>query len=207
MFQKQLAIAFFLILAFVSASFQYYGMVPVFAQSENFTLSEAKIKKMDKALSAKMSSTNDIIQDGSKGAMGVAILSDKGFESVIASTTHGGVLDSIQQDNASDPVWHNHFVKLVANNSSKCGNNPQVEELTFQSPGSVSINGTSLQMAEVPQTFNATGSLSNSSLVFESGSEIDKVVTFNLEPQFDSQNNIEVVCVTNIQPVGNLTME
>ncbi len=207
MFQKQLAIAFFLILVFVSGSFQYYSMVPVFAQSENFTLSEAKIKKMDKALSAKMSSTNDIIQDGSKGAMGVAILSDKGFESVIASTTHGGVLDSIQQDNASDPVWHNHFVKLVANNSSKCGNNPQVEELTFQSPGSVSINGTSLQMAEVPQTFNATGSLSNSSLVFESGSEIDKVVTFNLEPQFDSQNNIEVVCITNIQPVGNLTME
>ena len=207
MFQKQLAIAFFLFLVFVSGSFQYYSMVPVFAQSENFTLSEAKIKKMDKALSAKMSSTNDIIQDGSKGAMGVAILSDKGFESVIASTTHGGVLDSIQQDNASDPVWHNHFVKLVANNSSKCGNNPQVEELTFQSPGSVSINGTSLQMAEVPQTFNATGSLSNSSLVFESGSEIDKVVTFNLEPQFDSQNNIEVVCVTNIQPVGNLTME
>jgi hypothetical protein len=120
---------------------------------------------------------------------------------------HGGVLDSVQQDNASDPVWHNHFVKLVANNSSKCGNIPQVEELTFQSPGSVSINGTSLQMAEVPQTFNATGSLSNSSSVFESGSEIDKVVTFNLEPQFDSQNNIEVVCVTNIQPVGNLTME
>jgi hypothetical protein len=87
MFQKRLAIAFFLILAFVSGSFQYYGMIPVFAQSENFTLSEAKIKKMDKALSANMSSTNDIIQDGSKGAMGVAILADEGFESVIASTT------------------------------------------------------------------------------------------------------------------------
>ena len=207
MFQKQLAIALFLTLTFVSGSFQYYDKVPVFAQSENFTLSEAKIKKMDKGLSANMSSINDIIQDGSKGAMGVAIISERGFESVISSTTHGGVLDSIQQDNASDPIWHNHFVKLVVNNSSKCGNNPQVEELTFQSPGSVSIDDTSLQMAEVPQTFNATGSLSNSSLVFESGSEIDKVVTFKLEPQFDSQNNIESVCVTNIQPVGNLTIE
>ena len=71
----------------------------------------------------------------------------------------------------------------------------------------MSIDDTSLQMAEVPQKFNATGSLSNSSLVFESGSEIDKVVTFKLEPQFDSQNNIESVCVTNIQPVGNLTIE
>ena len=162
---------------------------------------------MDKGLSANMSSINNIIQDGSKGAMGVAIISERGFESVIASSTHGGVLDSIQQDNASDPIWHNHFVKLVVNSSSKCGNNPQVEELTFQSPGSVSIDDTSLQMAEVPQTFNATGSLSNSSLVFESGSEIDKVVTFKLEPQFDSQNNIESVCVTNIQPVGNLTIE
>ena len=207
MSKKQLAIALFLTLTFASGSFQYYDTVPVFAQSENFTLSEAKIKKMDKGLNANMSSINDIIQDGSKGAMGVAIISDRGFGSVIASTTHGGVLDSIQQDNASDPIWHNHFVKLVVNNSSKCGNNPQVEELTFESPGSVSIDDTSLQMAEVPQTFNATGSLSNSSLVFESGGEIDKVVTFKLEPQFGSQNNIESVCVTNIQPVGNLTIE
>jgi hypothetical protein len=66
--------------------------------------------------------------------MDIAIISDKGFKSVIASATHSGVLDSIQQNNSSDPVWHNHIVKLVSNNSNKCGNNPQVEELTFQSP-------------------------------------------------------------------------
>lgn len=57
------------------------------------------------------------------------------------------------------------------------------------------------------KTFNATGGLSNSSLVFESGREIDKVDTFKLEPQFDSQNNIEVVCVTNMLSVGNLMIE
>jgi hypothetical protein len=39
------------------------------------------------------------------------------------------------------------------------------------------------------------------------GKNIDKVVTFKLEPKFDSENNVEVVCVTNIQPVGNLTLE
>lgn len=57
------------------------------------------------------------------------------------------------------------------------------------------------------KTFNATGSLCNSSLIFESGSEIDEVVSIKLEPQFDSHNNIEVVCVTNIQAVGNLMIE
>ncbi len=139
--------------------------------------------------------------------MGVAIISDKGFESVIASTTHGGVLDSVQQNNASDPVWYNHFVNLVVNNSSVCRNNPQVKELTFQSHGSVSIDNMTLQMLEIPHEFNATDSLSNNTLGFESGSEIDKVVAFKLEPQFDSGNNVEAVCVTNIQPAGNLIVE
>lgn len=88
---------------------------------------------MDNSSSANMPSTNEIIQDGSIEAMGIAIISDKEFESVIASATPYGVLDSIQQDNSSDSVWHNHIVKQVSNNSSKCENNPQVEELTFQS--------------------------------------------------------------------------
>ena len=210
MYSKKLAlvtvIAFTIIMG-VSLQTSELGLV--LAQNGNFTLSDAYIKKANDTLSANMTSQDEIALDSSKGAMGIAIISDKGFESIVASTTHGGILDSERQMNASDPSWHNHFVKLVVNNStdSKCGNNPQVEELSFQSPGNVSIDSKNLQMSDVPQTFNATHSLNNNSLTFDQGNEIDKVVTFKLQPHFDVQNAIEAVCVTDIQPAGKLTVE
>ena len=164
---------------------------------------------MDRGINSSTQSEKEIIQDGSSGAMGVAIISDKGFESVIASTTHSGVYDSLQQKNASDPVWHNHFVELVTDNSntSKCGNDPHVKDLTLQSPGSVAISNQTMEIVEIPMDFNATGSLSNSNITFEMGKNINQVVTFKLEPKFDSENNVETVCVTNIQPVEKLTLE
>jgi len=193
----------------MGASLQTSDLSLVFAQTGNFTLLDANIKKTNNSLNANMTSLNEIALDGSKGAMGIAIISIKGFESIVVSTTHGGVLDSERQLNASDPSWHNHFVKLAVNNStnSKCGSNPQVEELTFQSPGNVSIDSMHLQISEVPQTFNATHSLNNNSLTFEQGNSIDKVVTFKLQPHFDAQNAIEAVCVTDIQSAGKLTVE
>lgn len=180
-----------------------------FAQTENFTLSDAKVKKTNSTLHANLTSNNEIVQDGSNGAIGIAIITDKGFESIVASTTHGGVLDSEKQINADDPAWHNHFVKLAINNStdSKCGNNPQVEELTFQSPGDLSINNTDMRISNIPLKFDATNSLDNKSLSFEQGNSIDKVATFKLQPHFDAQNAVEAVCVTDIQPVGNLKVE
>ena len=193
----------------MGVSLQTSELSLVFAQTGNFTLSDANIKKTNNTLNANMTSQNEIALDGSKGAMGIAIISDKGFESIVVSTTHGGVLDSERQMNASDPSWHNHFVKLAVNNNtdSKCGSNPQVEELTFQSPGNVSIDNMNLQILDVPQIFNATHSLNNNSLTFEQGNSVDKVVTFKLQPHFNAQNAIEAVCVTDIQPAGKLTVE
>jgi hypothetical protein len=193
----------------MSISSQNSELGQVFAQTENFTLSDAKVKKTNSTLHANLTSNSEISQDGSKGAMGIAIISEKGFESIIASTTHGGVLDSEVQKNTDDPAWHNHFVKLAFNNSisSKCGNNPEVEELTFQSPGNVTINYTNMQISEIPHKFDAINSLDNNSLSFEQGNSIDKVVTFKLQPHFDAQNEVEVVCVTDIQPVANMKKE
>lgn len=193
----------------MGASSQSSEIGNVFAQTENFTLSDAKVKKTNSTLNANLTSDSEIAQDGSKGAMGIAIISDKGFESIVTSTTHGGVLDSEKQTTADDPVWHNHFVKLAVNNStdSKCGSNPQVQGLTFQSPGDLSLNNTNMQLSNVPHQFEATNSLDNSSLSFEQGNTVDKVVTFKLQPHFDAQNAVEAICVTDIQPVGSQKVE
>lgn len=188
-------------------SFQNSEMITSFALPENFTLSDAKLKKSDTVLNADMKSDRKITQNGTQGAMGVAVITDKGFDAVIASTTHGGIYDSVQQKNASDPSWHNHFVKLVADNSSKCGSNPMVKDLTLQSPGNVMIADNNIRMLEIPSNFNASSSLSNSTLSFETGRNIDKVVTFKLEPIFDSTNNVEAICVKDIKPAANLYIE
>ena len=182
-------------------------MVASFAQSENFTLSDAKIKKSDTGMNADVKSESKIVQDGTMGAMGIAVITDKGFDAVIASTTHGGIYDSEQQKNASDPVWHNHFVKLVADNSSKCGINPMVNDLTLQSPGNVTIVENNMKMHGIPSNFNASSSLNNSTLSFDAGTKIDKVVTFKLEPVFDSANKVEAICVKDIKPAANLYAE
>jgi hypothetical protein len=191
--------------------FQYPVTTSAFAAPENFTLADAMVKRTGSGLNADMLSEQEIVQDGTKGAMGVAVITDKGFDSVIVSTSHKGVHDSAKQQNANDPVWHNHFVKLAVDSSSgntnKCGKDPVVKDLMFHSPGNVLVSGNRVQVSDVPSQFSAPSSLSNSTLGFEMGSKIDKVVTFKLNPVLDSNGSVEVVCVTDVTPAGNLSVE
>jgi len=194
----------------VGVFFQNPVTTSAFAAPENFTLADAMVKRTDSGLNADMLSEKEIVQDGTKGAMGVAVITDKGFDSVIVSTSHKGVHDSAKQQNANDPVWHNHFVKLEVDssgNTNKCGKDPVVKDLTFHSPGNVIISGNRVQLSEVPSQFSSYSSLNNNTLGFEIGSKIDKVVTFKLNPVMGSNGNVEAVCVTDVKPTGNLSVE
>jgi hypothetical protein len=72
---------------------------------------------------------------------------------VIVTTTHKGVKDSELQKNKNDPIWHNHFVKLDKRVSGLCGNNPEVVDITFQSPGNVDVQDSKAILSDIPKKY------------------------------------------------------
>ena len=143
-----------------------------------------------------------IPKDGSGGAFGYGILTGAGLDGIIVATTHGGVLDSAIQKNANDPVWHNHFVKLASQGA--CGGGPGVVDITFESPGKVNVNGNSIQLRDIPSTFTGTNALNGLPTTITPGTSVQNVVSFQLSPVFDSNHNLQAVCVIDIAPAEKL---
>ncbi len=140
-----------------------------------------------------------IPRDGSGGAFGYGLLTAKGLDAVIVSTTHQGVLDSEVQRNANDPAFHNHFVKLRTGVAA-CGTNPAVDKITFESPGKVLIRNTDALQARIPNSFTGTDALTNQPLSLDPGNNVQNAVSFKLDPKFQG-SALVAVCVTDISPV------
>jgi len=143
-----------------------------------------------------------IPKDGSGGAFGYGILTGAGLDGIIVATTHGAVLDSAVQKNANDPAWHNHFVKLASQDA--CGGAPGVVDITFESPGKVKVHGNSIQLRDIPSTFTGTNALTGLSTTITPGTNVQNVVSFQLSPVFDSNHNLQAVCVIDIAPAEKL---
>lgn len=163
-------------------------------------LNEAVIEKNGDSMTANLKALGLIPLKGESGAVGYGLITDKGTDAIIVSTTHGGVLDSETQDDANDPIWHNHIVKLGS--VPQCGENPGVIDITFEEPGDVKINNTELAITDAPAVFSGTHSLTKEKLNFIPGTNLQKVVQFELEPIFGSDSNLQAVCVKNIEEVS-----
>jgi hypothetical protein len=176
-------------------------------ESEDFlNIREATIDANSDEMSAFLETHGHIPTDGSGGAFGYGILTSKGLDAVVVSTTHAGVLDSEVQDDADDPVWHNHFVTL-GQDSENCGDDPAVQSITFESPGQIDVNDNNADMTNIPSSFSGTDALSGDDLTIEPGTDVDDVVSFKLSPQFNDDNDLEAVCVTDIQSAENIVFE
>ena len=125
---------------------------------------------------------------------------------MVVSTTHAGVQDSEEQSNASDPVWHNHYVTL-SQDSDNCGNDSKVESITFESPGEVDIRDDNADLTKLPSSFSGTDALSGADLTIKPGTSVKDVVSFKLAPQFNDNGELEAVCVTNLQSDENIVFD
>jgi hypothetical protein len=175
--------------------------------NEDFlNIREATIDADSDEMSAFLETHGHIPTDGSGGAFGYGILTSEGLDAVVVSTTHAGVLDSEEQEDADDPVWHNHFVTL-GEGSENCGNDPNVESITFESPGQVNINDNNANLRDIPASFSGTDALTNNDLTIEPGTDVDDVVSFKLSPQFNDNDELEAVCVTDLQSAENIVFD
>jgi hypothetical protein len=146
-----------------------------------------------------------IPKDGSGGAFGYGILTEAGLDGVIVTTTHAGVRDSEVQDDASDPVFHNHYVELATGLSGLC-EGPEVADLTFESPGDVNVLQRLVLIDNLPFSLSGTSALTNESLTITPGGNVEDVVSFTLEPKFDNEGNLAAVCVNDITSAERLNV-
>jgi hypothetical protein len=176
--------------------------------NEDFlNIREATIDTIDsEEMSVFLQTHGHIPTNGDGGAFGYGILTSQGLDAVVVSTTHAGVLDSEEQADADDPIWHNHFVTLIQD-SENCGNDPKVDSITFESPGQVGINDNTADITQIPESFSGTDALTGDDLTIEPGTDVDDVVSFKLSPQFNNDDELEAVCVTDIQSAENVVFD
>ena len=146
--------------------------------------------------------------DGSGGAFGYGIITGAGLEAIAVTTTHGGVLDSVAQADASDASFHNHYVALHdLEDDAKCPG-LEVRDITFQEPGDVDIRNTRAIVEDVPYYFAGTHSLSGANISFQADSSVGAVVSFTINPVDGDGNtsvtDIQAVCINDVAATDNL---
>jgi hypothetical protein len=166
-------------------------------------IDKAVIASDPKSIQAVLQAHGHIPKDGSGGAFGYGIITKYGkFDAVIVSTTHKGVLDSVKQNgDPNNPVWHNHYVSLGKNDFCDTA----VLAITYQSPGNVVINKNKAVMSNLPNTFKGTDALTGDKLTLTPGTNVDRVVSFKLDPQFnENTHELEAVCVTDVRDADKI---
>jgi hypothetical protein len=199
-----------LLVGLIAAAFLgAFSLAPVLATVvEDFlTIDRAVVivDEEDEEISAFLRTAGSIPKDGSGGAFGYGILTDAGLDGIMITTTHAGVRDSEVQDDASDPVFHNHYVELATGLSGLC-EGPEVADLTFESPGDVNVLQRLVLMHDLPFSFSGTSALTDEPLTITPGGNVEDVVSFTLEPKFDDEGNLAAVCVNDITSAERLNV-
>ena len=95
----------------------------------------------------------------------------------------------------------------MGKDSDNCGNDSKVESITFESPGQVDIRDNNADLTKLPSSFSGTDALSEDDLTIEPGTNVEDVVSFKLAPQFNDNNELEAVCVTDLQSAENIVFD
>jgi hypothetical protein len=177
-----------------------FDIPPVFAPTaESFlTIERANVlTEEDDELTTTLNVEGLLIPiNGTGGAFGYGILTDDG-DAILVTHTHPGVMDSEAQRFIEDPVWHNHFMKL--DDVEQCGEDQGVINITWQSPGVVTIDDNTARINDVPtDEFEGWDSITGEPLSMMLGDDVSDVISFKLDPVF-GEDGLEAVCLTDIR--------
>jgi hypothetical protein len=171
---------------------------PVFASTaESFlTIERADILDDDERTISLIVEGLLIPTNGTEGAFGYGILTDEG-DAILVAHTHAGVLDSEDQRFIEDPIWHNHFLKL--GDVEQCGKHQGVIDITWQSPGVVTIDDNTATISQIPtDEFEGEDSITGEPVSMMLDEDVDDVISFKLDPVF-GEEGLKAVCVTDIR--------
>jgi hypothetical protein len=176
-----------------------FNTPPVFASTaESFlTIERANASIDDDELAISLIVEGLLIPtNGTEGAFGYGILTDEG-DAILVTHTHAGVLDSEDQRFIEDPIWHNHFLKL--GDVEQCGEHQGVIDITWQSPGVVTIDDNTATISQIPiDEFEGEDSITGEPVSMVLAEDVDDVISFKLDPVF-GEEGLKAVCVTDIR--------
>ncbi len=134
--------------------------------------------------------SDDTIEES--GAYGYGVVTGAGLESILVTTTHGGVLDSAAQTDASDARFHNHYVAVQDSQVDGSGLCPalEVRDISWDEPGSVTVLDDTA-IFDGPIEFESTHSLTGDEVTFSNLGPVGAVVSFTLTP-VDSDGNLSL---------------
>lgn len=134
------------------------------------------------------------------GAYGYGVITKAGLNGILVTTTHGGVLDSAMQTDASDARFHNHYLSLQDSKKDGSGLCPtfEVKDISWDAPGDVTILEDTA-VFDGPTEYKSTHSLTGKKVSFRNLGPIGSVVSFTITP-VDGKGNfsvdpIEAVCI------------
>jgi hypothetical protein len=156
----------------------------------------------DKNIGAIINS-DDLIEES--GAYGFGVVTSVGLEGILITATHGGVLDSAAQTDASDASFHNHYVSVQDSKVDGSGLCPtmEVKDISWDEPGDVTV----LDDAAVfdgPTEFKSTHSLTGDEVTFSNLGPVGAVVSFTITPVDGAGNfSLDPIVAVCIDAVGD----
>lgn len=172
---------------------------PVLA--DEFSKFSSIVQIKDKNIGAMVNSDDGIEESG---AYGYAVVTDAELDSILITATHGGVLDSAAQTDASDASFHNHYVSVQDSQVDGSGLCPtlEIKDISWDEPGDVTI----LDDAAVfdgPAEFSSTHSLTGDDVTFSNLGPVGSVVSFSITPVDVNGNfSVDPIAAVCIDAVG-----
>lgn len=87
---------------------------------------------------------------------------------------------------------------MILGSDANCGLGLRVLALTLQQPGRIDVIGNNMALQGIPSTFKGTDAITNMPLVLSPGHDVQRVVSFTLQPTKDARGK-PLVCVQDIQ--------
>lgn len=176
-------------------------MVAFPAFADEFSKFSSIVQMRDQNVEAIINS-EDAIEES--GAYGYAVITSTGLDSILIATTHGGVLDSAAQTDASDASFHNHYASVQDSQVDGSGLCPtlEIKDISWDEPGTVTVLDDAA-IFDGPAEFSSTHSLTGDEVTFSNLGPAGSVVSFSITPVDESGNfSVDPIAAVCIDAVG-----
>ncbi len=188
-----------------------FGISPAFGfAAESFlTIERANIStdEADDELSSELVVEGPSIPlNGTEGAFGYGLRTHGEDNTILVAHTHAGLLDSEDQRFIEDAGWHTHLIRL--GDVEQCREDKGIVDITWESPGEVSIDDDTATISGVPtEEFEGGDSITGESLSMVLGESVNEAISFKLEPVYGGDDELEAICVTDIRSAEEVNLD